>query len=190
MDRLLWDYCLEGKFDEARRLFEEGSPVGRKGGEGGASGTTMGRGGNDVNDEGTEAQQHSHVFPDLRAQNPDNDNSTALHVASHRGHVGIVQYLLVRKADIEAQNARGYTPLFEPILQNRLAAAQLLIEQKANVEASGSSGKGQDQRRRETSAIFSPYITLICVQSPRHFDHHRRHPTTTIIAIRHHRYCF
>eukprot|EP00466_Bigelowiella_natans_P012181 jgi/Bigna1/52353/estExt_Genewise1Plus.C_70122 len=97
---------------------------------------------NDAKEDRKEETQCSRVFPDLRAKNPDQGNSTALHAASHRGHIGIVQYLLDRKADIEAQNSLGYTPLFEPILQNRLEAAQLLIKSKANVEAVGSLSSG------------------------------------------------
>ena len=53
----------------------------------------------------------------------------------------IVQYLIEKGADIEAQNQYQYTPLHIACLKGHLEIVQYLIEKRANIEAKNKNQK-------------------------------------------------
>ena len=64
----------------------------------------------------------------------DNFKWSALHHACHSGQVDLVQFLLDRGAEIDAQTINGGTPLMRAIESSREAVVELLIS-KGLVEA-------------------------------------------------------
>jgi ankyrin repeat protein len=55
-------------------------------------------------------------------------NRTALHVAARTGHVGVARELLSRGALVNAQDARGRTPLMEAVRKHQKEVAMLLLD--------------------------------------------------------------
>jgi ankyrin repeat protein len=68
----------------------------------------------------------------------DEDGYTALHVACVKGAVDVVQILIDAKADVNAQNNVGQTPLMDSI--DNLEVAKLLIESGADLEVKDDDG--------------------------------------------------
>src|SRR5262249_1593769 len=62
----------------------------------------------------------------------DESGQTPLHIASHRGHAGIVKLLLEQGADVNARDRAGTMPLH---LADNLEIVKLLIAHKADLEA-------------------------------------------------------
>lgn len=60
---------------------------------------------------------------------------TALHTASIRGHLDVVQYLLDQGADVEAKDNAQLTPLHLAAWNNRLAITKCLLKHRADVNA-------------------------------------------------------
>ncbi len=58
---------------------------------------------------------------------------TALHKASHYGHMEVVQLLLAYGADVNAKDARNATPMHEAVYSGQTEIAELLIEHGADV---------------------------------------------------------
>lgn len=58
-----------------------------------------------------------------------------LHHASHRGWLGIVESLVKRGSDVDAETSDGETPLLLAAKQSRFDVVQFLMESGANVEA-------------------------------------------------------
>ena len=56
-----------------------------------------------------------------------------LHIAAHKGHIPIIQYLINQNADVNSQNAKGWTPLMFAVEGNQLDAIQFLLESGGNV---------------------------------------------------------
>ncbi len=74
----------------------------------------------------------------------DKDGSTALHCASWKGHVGVVEYLLDSGANINAHNENthwGTTPLHAAAHGNQRKVAELLLERGAGKEAKNLNGR-------------------------------------------------
>jgi len=60
---------------------------------------------------------------------------TALHIASEKGHLEIVEYLLEGGADIEAKSIYELTPLFSAAETGNIELAEMLIKYRADVNA-------------------------------------------------------
>ena len=63
---------------------------------------------------------------------------TALHLASSKGNVKVVEALLDRGANIEAQDYRGKSPLYNAAFYGHEAVARLLLDRGANINPLGS----------------------------------------------------
>ncbi|CAH0549306.1 unnamed protein product [Brassicogethes aeneus] len=68
-------------------------------------------------------------------------NATALHDAAATGNVEIAKVLLSKKADIDAQDINGNSPLMFAVNKNHTETAEFLINQGANVNLRGSKDK-------------------------------------------------
>ena len=60
---------------------------------------------------------------------------TPIHVASSKGHLPIVEYLIDKGANIEAKNNMRFTPLHIAYFNNSLQVVKYLTQKGANVEA-------------------------------------------------------
>ena len=69
-----------------------------------------------------------------------NDNATALHIAAQKGDVDILQYLIDKKAIVDAQTASGRTPLFQAVSNGHAEAVNLLARAGANVNIMEAKG--------------------------------------------------
>jgi len=71
------------------------------------------------------------------------DGVALLHVASHNGHLPIVQLLVERGADKnQVATQSGFTPLLHALAQKALPVAQYLLEQGADPHQAGGDGEG------------------------------------------------
>ena len=75
------------------------------------------------------------------AQMRDDQGGTALMFAAETGQTNIVNALIARGADVNAQNDRGYTALMLAVQKNHLDAAKALIAAGADVNAKDKDGK-------------------------------------------------
>ena len=74
----------------------------------------------------------------------DKDGSTPLHCAVWKGHHAVVEFMLERGADVNAQNQNdhwGTTPLHAAAHANQAAIAEMLIARGADVNALDLAGK-------------------------------------------------
>jgi ankyrin repeat protein len=79
----------------------------------------------------------------------DDMGQTLLHIAAHRGHVGMVKFLLEHGAEVNARACNRSTPLD---LAEEPDIVKLLIEYKADLEAKNASGRTALQEAAETCA--------------------------------------
>lgn len=70
-------------------------------------------------------------FADVNAQ--DSERRTALHVASHFGHIECIQLLLGKNARPSPKDSRWLTPLHRACATGHDAIVKLLIENSAEV---------------------------------------------------------
>ena len=52
---------------------------------------------------------------------------TPLHFAAQNGHLSVVEYLVNQKADLNAKNNKGYTPLSLANERRKMEVAEFLI---------------------------------------------------------------
>lgn len=67
-------------------------------------------------------------------------NETLLHMAARAGHADVVELLLTNKADANAKDFNGATPLDEAATHGPKDVAQLLLAQGADVNAADNAG--------------------------------------------------
>ena len=65
---------------------------------------------------------------------------TALHIASGRGRVQVVDLLLSAGADLEVRDSHGYTPLLTAAQRGQVEALQRLLAAGANCMVQGNDG--------------------------------------------------
>ena len=58
-----------------------------------------------------------------------------MHDAALKGHVEIVELLIAHKADVNARNAEGATPLHDAALAGKCAVAEVLLNHGAEIDA-------------------------------------------------------
>ena len=76
--------------------------------------------------------------PEL-VSNRDKEGCTSLHLATIRGHKNIVEFLLARKADVNARDNLGQMPLHFAAATGRKDVAELLLANNADVNAKAKS---------------------------------------------------
>ncbi|MFA6508239.1 MAG: ankyrin repeat domain-containing protein, partial [Treponemataceae bacterium] len=85
----------------------------------------------------------AYCVPPIKTSNFDirfEDGLSPLHFAAREGHLGVIKYLIEKKAKVDAKNASGAPPLQEAFRMGKLAAAELLIQAGANVNARDAKG--------------------------------------------------
>ncbi|AEF86947.1 putative ankyrin [Treponema primitia ZAS-2] len=86
---------------------------------------------------------YTYLAPAVRSSNYNTrigDGITPLHYAAGEGYVGLVEFLLDKRADINVKNAAGTTPLHEAARGGQTGIMDLLIRNGADVNA--RDGKG------------------------------------------------
>ena len=69
------------------------------------------------------------------------ENITPLHLASHNGHLDVVQYLYSKGANIESKTTENATPLHYGTLFNHFNIVEYLISKGANIESKNYENK-------------------------------------------------
>jgi len=65
---------------------------------------------------------------------------TPLHHAADFGHAEVIQMLIAKGANVNAEDAFGITPLLAAVYEGHTEAVQVLVNAKANVNAKGPDG--------------------------------------------------
>ena len=88
--------------------------------------------------------------------------STLLHTAAYNGRSNIVAELLLRKADVNARNVVGHTPLYDCV-DNRgtVEIAKMLLDAGADVTIASNRGKtplqqALDKGRADLADLLKP----------------------------------
>lgn len=68
-------------------------------------------------------------------------NATPLHWAAAKGHNEIADFLISKKANLEAKDRYGFTPLLTAAQNGQKEVVELLLRHKANIEAKENTGK-------------------------------------------------
>lgn len=75
------------------------------------------------------------AYPILSPGDSETEGWTELHFAAANGQVDNAAKLLGQHADVDVQNARGRTPLYEAAKRGRLEVVKLLVEKGAKIDA-------------------------------------------------------
>jgi hypothetical protein len=79
-------------------------------------------------------QIERNLFWGAEVNQPGPDGLTALHVATRKGGLVVVEMLLESGADIEALNGEGHSPLATALLARNTLVAEYLVEQGAQID--------------------------------------------------------
>jgi len=89
-----------------------------------------------------------------------NTGYSPLMLASHQGHVPVIELLLTRLVSIEAQNIMGLTALAMTCKQGRVPAATLLLDRHADIETRSNDGYSPLMWASQQGHV--PVIELLC----------------------------
>ncbi len=79
--------------------------------------------------------------PELLHARMSKSDSTLLHHAAFNGRDAVVQELLARKADVNAKNHGGLTPLHDCVHRGTIESAVMLLERGADLNARNNEGQ-------------------------------------------------
>jgi len=87
-------------------------------------------------------------------------NCTALHWAAGGGHLGAVRALVAAKADVNAVNKAGDTPLHKSSWKNHTAVVSFLLQSGGSKDIKNGEGKTPFDlaRIRDVKVLLSPVI--------------------------------
>ena len=94
----------------------------------------------------------------VRARRQTSSETTALHLASAKGHTGVMVFLLTRGARLNARNGCGHTALHLAILSGHEFAVRILMESGAN---SGKSWPGFFNQTALHVASFYGFTSIV-----------------------------
>eukprot|EP00747_Dinoflagellata_sp_TGD_P029698 gnl/TRDRNA2_/TRDRNA2_134099_c0_seq1.p1 gnl/TRDRNA2_/TRDRNA2_134099_c0~~gnl/TRDRNA2_/TRDRNA2_134099_c0_seq1.p1 ORF type:complete len:276 (-),score=72.55 gnl/TRDRNA2_/TRDRNA2_134099_c0_seq1:63-890(-) len=99
----------------------------------------------------------------LAAEDPQNGNRM-LHISAQNGHYELTQQIVVKKADLSAQNGKGQTPLHMSIEYDFYFQSKYLLDKGANPKATNGDGVeailGIDGKKTGTDAWDNPVTIL------------------------------
>lgn len=97
-----------------------------------------------------------------------------MHIAAQNGHLGLTRYLLEGKADANAQNGKGQTPLHMSVEYDMYFQSLLLLGHGADGSATNAEGhaalKGIDGKKEGTDAWDNPVTILKAASDASEFD--------------------
>ena len=79
--------------------------------------------------------------PEFINATPGTHRATALHASARNGKTAIVEELLRRNADVNAQNTLGFTPLHDAVTSGKTNVVLLLLNSKADLTICNSTGE-------------------------------------------------
>jgi ankyrin repeat protein len=79
--------------------------------------------------------------PELLHARMSKSDSTLLHHAAFNGRDAVVQELLIRKADVNAKNHGGLTPLHDCVHRGTIESAVMLLERGADLNVRNNEGQ-------------------------------------------------
>jgi len=107
------------------------------------------------------------------ATDPKNGNQ-CLHIAAQNDHLHLVQFLVAKKADVNAQNAKGQTPLHMSVQYDIYNVSKFLLASGADSKRKNSDGHeaifGIDGDKRGGEAWDSPLTMLKCASEKEELD--------------------
>jgi len=96
---------------------------------------------------------------DKDLEEPGYINNTALHYSAEKGHFEIAKFLIDSKANIEAKNATGNTPLILSSACKNPNVVELLLDCNANIQAINNA----DVTPLHAAAYYGRYKNLECL---------------------------
>jgi len=101
----------------------------------------------------------------VAATDPRNGNQ-CLHIAAQNDHLHLVQFLVAKRADVNAQNAKGQTPLHMSVQYDIYNVSKFLLANGADSKRKNADGHeaifGIDGDKRGGEAWDSPLTMLKC----------------------------
>ncbi len=102
----------------------------------------------------------------------DQDRGSALHVAGENGMELTIAALLRFRADIDALDGRGFTPLARAVLLARTAVVKQLVERRANLRVKDLRGRDALQLACAVGDVDSVRVLLAAGADARSVDEH------------------
>ena len=91
-----------------------------------------------------------------------NRRASPLYVASQRGNLDVVKYLLTRGANIEEKFDNGYTPLFIACVEGHPNVVETLCKSEAKINITCNNGnKLYDMTRTQCQEVLSKFLKKI-----------------------------
>mmetsp|Transcript_46634 Transcript_46634/g.92784 ORF Transcript_46634/g.92784 Transcript_46634/m.92784 type:complete len:236 (-) Transcript_46634:91-798(-) len=108
-----------------------------------------------------------------RATDTKNGNQ-CLHIAAQNDHLHLVQFLVAKKADVNAQNAKGQAPLHMSVQYDLYQVSKFLLASGADEKRKNADGHeaifGIDGDKRDGEAWDSPLTMLKCASDKEEVD--------------------
>jgi ankyrin repeat protein len=110
----------------------------------------------------------------VNVDEPGASNRTALHRAAALGHLGVIAYLISKKATVDALDRYNRTPLLWATLSSQSGAVALLLSAGAAADKQASSGMSPLMAAADSGSL--PLVQLL-------LDHAMKHDLMVAIAM-------